>query len=154
MTSSESPPAVAPRRSRRRARIATGLALASVAIAAVAFVLARPERGDGHVGEAIAIASPADGYDTGLEAGRTLARTASALNRAIGTCDRAEEPERCAALGAASGYTQVVAAAVVRCTAPGRAEARQSVLSVLGELRTRAPRDPPPRIPPVPRCGG
>ena len=103
--------------------------------------------------EALAVARPADGYGTGLEAGQTLARVASALNQGIRDCDRATEPDRCAALGAASGYVQVAAATVVRCTAPGRSEARQAVVELLEDLRARAPGDPPLPTPALPRCG-
>ena len=106
------------------------------------------------VAEALDLARPEGGYDTGLEAGRTLARVASALNHGIRECDREKEPDRCAALGAVSGYVQVAAATVVRCTAPGRSEARRSVLDLLEELHTRRAGDPPPTPPPIPRCRG
>jgi hypothetical protein len=137
-------------RRRRLALVALAAAAASVTAVAVTTV----HRRDDHVADAIAIASHDDDYDTGVEAGRTLARVASALNLGIRACDRDDEPDRCAALGAASGYTQVVAAMVVRCTAPGRAEARASVLAVLEDLRARRPGDPPPRPPPIPDCRG
>ncbi|HUP85986.1 MAG TPA: hypothetical protein VM143_10000 [Acidimicrobiales bacterium] len=147
----QEPPAATPVRSRRR-RAWLGIGLASVVMASVGVAVTSHLRGDDPVTDAVAIAGSDDGYGTGLEAGRTLARTASALNRAIVTCDRVAEPERCAALGAASGYIQVVAATVVHCTAPGREEARRSVRSVLEELRTAGPGHPTPALPPIPEC--
>ena len=123
-----------------------------VAVAASALTLALTRRPGDPVSEALDLARPADGYGTGLEAGQTLARVASALNRGIRDCDRATEPDRCAALGAASGYVQVAAATVVRCTAPGRSEARASVVELLEHLRARRPGDAPPPTPPLPRC--
>lgn len=152
MTSS-APPDASPGRPRRRWSL-LAVALAGLALFGAAVVVARQQRGRDPVADAIAIAGSEDGYGTGMEAGRTLARTASALNDAIRTCDRAEEPERCSALGAASGYVQVAAATVVRCTAPGRAEARRSVRAVLEDLRTIESGDPAPTIPPIPSCRG
>jgi hypothetical protein len=125
------------------------------AVVAVVLVVAIRDRGpDDAVVQALDIARAEDGYDTGLEAGKTLARAASALNRGIRACDRTTEPDLCAALGAVSGYVQVVAATVVRCTAPGRSEARQAVVELLEDLRTRRPGDPPPPTPPIPSCRG
>jgi hypothetical protein len=126
------------------------VAVAAAVAGGAALVLTRGP--DDPVDRAIEIARPTGGYDTGLEAGRTLARVASALNDGIRDCDRSTEPDRCAALGAASGYVQVTAATVVRCTAPGRAEARQAVLELLEDLRARRPGDPPPPTPELPRC--
>jgi hypothetical protein len=141
-----------PSRRRPIALVAVALVVAAIA-AAVAVAVTRATADEDHVARAIDIARPTDGYETGLEAGRTLARVASALNEDLRTCDRDAEPDRCAALGAVSGYTQVLAATVVRCTAPGRAEARSDVLVVLQELDERRPGDPPPRPPPLVRCG-
>lgn len=98
-------------------------------------------------------AADEDGFDTGIEAGETLARVAEHLNDAIRACDRDREGPTCKALGAASGYVQVLAAHVVRCTAPGRFEARVSTLAVLDALAARAPDDPPPTLPTLPDCG-
>ena len=123
------------------------------ALAAVVSVTIARQGGSEDVARAIAVARADDGYDTGVEAGRTLARTASVLNEAIRACDRADEPDRCAALGATSGYVQVVAASVVHCTAPGRLESRRSVLRMLEALHGRRPGDPPPATPPLPDCG-
>lgn len=139
--------------SRRRAFALVIAALASIAIGLL--VLTLVDRGPGDpVDEAIAVARSEDGYDTGLEAGRTLARVASSLNRGIRSCDRATEPNRCATLGAASGYVQVAAASVVRCTAPGRIEARQAVLELLEDVRAHRPGEAPPPTPPLPTCRG
>ena len=129
-----------------------GIALTCLVMVVVGGLGIRQLRRDDPVADAIGIAASEDGYGTGVEAGRTLARTASALNRAIRTCERSEEPERCAALGAASGYVQVAAATVVHCTAPGRAEARRSVRAVLEDLRAVDPGDAAPTLPPLPRC--
>jgi hypothetical protein len=104
------------------------------------------------VEHAIELARADDRYDTGLEAGKTLARVASVLNEGIRDCDRDREPDRCASLGAASGYVQVVAATVVHCTAPGRSEARGAVLEVLEAARTRRTGDPTQPPPPIPTC--
>ena len=152
MTDPEAPPPP-PGRS-RGARTRLVVALTCLALVAAGVVAATRWRAEDPVADAIAIAGEEAGYGTGLEAGRTLARTASALNRAIRTCDRSDEPARCAALGAASGYVQVVAATVVRCTAPGRAEARRSVRRVLEDLRRLEEGDPAPSLPPIPRCRG
>jgi hypothetical protein len=138
-------------RSRRARLLAIATALVALVAVVVAVVAIRRQDTD-DVARAVSIARTTDGYDSGIEAGRTLARTASALNEAIRSCDRTEEPDRCAALGAASGYVQVVAAEVVHCTAPGRIESRQSVLDVLDALRDRGPGDPPPKTPPLPDC--
>ena len=139
--------------SRRFVRFVAGAAVVLVVLGLAAAVVAG--RGpDDPVDDALDLARPERGYDTGLEAGRTLARVASALNRGIRDCDRETEPDRCAALGAVSGYVQVTAARVVRCTAPGRSEARQRVLDLLEDLDTRRAGDPPPTPPPIPSCRG
>ena len=141
-------------RSARSRRPTVVVAIIVVAMVTTGLVVAAVvNRGPGDpVAEAIDVARSEDGYDTGLEAGKTLARVASELNRGIRECDRESEPDRCAALGAASGYVQVAAATVVRCTAPGRTEARTSVLDLLEHLRARRPGDPPPPTPSIPTC--
>ena len=156
MTEEPSPAAPAIR-SRRKTPVALAAAiLAFLVLALSIFAVMRTRRSEDPVSKAIAVARTPDGYDTGLEAGQTLARVASALNEGIRDCDRAEEADRCAALGAASGYVQVVAATVVRCTAPGRVEARQSVLAMLRQLDEQgAGASPsPPSPPPLPDCEG
>jgi hypothetical protein len=137
-----------------RSRRLLVLLVAAVDVAVALVVAIRDHGPDDAVVQALDIARPESGYDSGLEAGRTLARAASALNRGIRECDRTTEPDRCAALGAVSGYIQVVAATVVRCTAPGRSEARGVAVELLEDLRTRRPGDPPPPTPPIPSCRG
>lgn len=90
------------------------------------------------------------GFDSGLEAGETLARVAQHLESAVDECRGAARGTSCQALSSALGYSQVLAAFVLECPAPGRFEARERMADYLEEVAV-VPRDsrrvpgPPPR---------
>lgn len=104
------------------------------------------------LGSAIAIAEDDGAFGTGPEAGDSLARIAQHLEDARARCS-ADEGARCAALGVASGYAQVLAARVLQCTAPGRFEARTGVLELLEAVdRMDDAATDLPEPPPLPDC--
>lgn len=92
-------------------------------------------------------------WDTAEGAGQTLAEVAERLITAARRC-RSDHGDRgdCRALAAAAGYAEVLAVAVLRCTAPGRFEARQAIGAVLDSLEDLRPDAPPLTTPGVPRC--
>lgn len=93
------------------------------------------------------------GFDSGLEAGETLARVAQHLGAAVDECRDAERGASCPALSAALGYSQVLAAFVLECSAPGRFEARERMASYLEEVAdVRHDSERVPGPPPLPAC--
>lgn len=104
------------------------------------------------VASAITIAEDDGAFGNGPEAGESLARIAQHLEDARTSCDEADGA-RCAALGVASGYAQVLAAQVLQCTAPGRFEARVGMLELLEAVDGMAPDAADlPEPPPLPDC--
>lgn len=91
------------------------------------------------------------GFDTGLEAGQTLAKVAQHLERAVDECRAAERGVACQALAGALGYAEVLASVVLHCTAPDRHEARTKMAVYLDDVvdtGVDAARVPvPPRLP-------
>lgn len=97
----------------------------------------------------------ADRFDTGIEAGETLARVSQHLERAIEDCRGDDLGRQCQALSAAFGYTQVLAARVLACTAPGRYEARTGLMRYLTQVSALDPTsETMPDPPPLPSCAG
>lgn len=93
------------------------------------------------------------GFDTGLEAGATLAKVAQHLEGAVEACRHGGPRITCQSLSAALGYTQVMAALVLQCTAPGRFEARARTAAYLSKVAAVTPRSPRvPAPPPLPDC--
>lgn len=98
------------------------------------------------------IAADDDQFGNGPEAGESLARIAQHLDAARRDCDAGETPARCQSLAAASGYAQVLAVQVLRCTAPGRFEARQAMHELLVRVAAVGPGDETPVPAPLPDC--
>jgi hypothetical protein len=94
-------------------------------------------------------------FSTGREAGVSLARVASLLRADTVACgrDHLRTDHRCQARSAAFGYAQVVAVAVLGCTAPGRLEARTATLRYLVAVERVGPTGTIPQPPPPPSCG-
>lgn len=103
--------------------------------------------------KALAIARDDSDFDSGPEAGESLARIAQHIEDAIDRCDVEVEGTRCDALRVASGYAQVLAVQVLQCTAPGRFEARAGTLDLLVEIDDLEPdASDTPEPPPLPDC--
>jgi hypothetical protein len=93
------------------------------------------------------------GFETGLEAGETIARVAQHLERAVAECRTEGEGATCQALSSALGWSQVLATWVLDCTDPGREEARARLAAYLEEVdavASAAQRVPSP--PELPAC--
>jgi hypothetical protein len=73
-------------------------------------------------------------FDTGLEAGETIARVAQHLERAVAECRAEGAGTTCQALSSALGWSQVLATWVLDCTDPGREEARARLAAYLEEV--------------------
>ncbi|MDQ1373838.1 MAG: hypothetical protein QOJ09_1176 [Actinomycetota bacterium] len=83
-----------------------------------------------------------------------MARVAGLLRDDGSACrrDRSRDDRRCQARAAAFGYTQVVAVAVLSCTAPGRFQARTATLRYLRAIERVGADGVLPTPPPPPRC--
>ena len=101
---------------------------------------------------AVDIAADEGAFGNGPEAGESLARIAQHLEAARRGCDTDENAARCRALGAASGYAQVLAVQVLRCTAPGRFEAHRAMHDLLVRVAAVGPDDEVPVPAPLPDC--
>lgn len=145
--------ATASRPSARRRLAFAGLA-AIVVVAGVTSVILWTDQRRSPIDRARELVTDDAGFDTGLEAGETLARVAQHLERAVAECRRDEGGRRCQAFASALGLSQVLAAQMLDCPAPGRFEARARMASYLDQVEgvaRDAVRVPSP--PELPRCG-
>lgn len=110
-----------------------------------------------------ALAGDPDRFGSGREAGDTLAQISALVEEAAVDCRGAgpvsgegdPAAPSCQARFAFAGWTRVAAAGALRCTAPGRAELRASVvdhLDALADLDADASSDETPPLPALPAC--
>jgi hypothetical protein len=107
------------------------------------------------VERAIAMVEDDGNFSTGLESGQALARITTVLRDDAERCaagKAAEKGPRCDARFAAAAYAQVLAVAMLHCTAPDRADARKNLLDYLRKVEAVGQRDQPPAPPSPPRC--
>jgi hypothetical protein len=139
----------------RRALVALVVVLVVVAVvgAGAARFVTRGSRD--RLARAADLLDEPDRFDTGLEAGETLARVAELLLEDARRCraDHGAAP-RCQAMSSASAVAQVFAVEVLDCTAPGRFEARTRMAGYLAAVATLGdgPGAEVPQPPAPPRC--
>lgn len=121
-------------------------------VAVVALALAGCGDDPEPLGAAADIAADDGEFRSGPDAGVAFARIAQLLEGAAARCEPDVDGGRCPAISAASGYAQVLAVRVLRCTAPGRFEARTAMLELVREVERLAPDDEVPSPPPLPDC--
>lgn len=94
-------------------------------------------------------------FSTGTEGGEALARVTRLLRDEGEACaSKANSTApRCEALFAATGYTQVLAVSILRCTSPDRTTARRALLRYLRDVGRVGESDTLPAPPPLPACG-
>jgi len=114
----------------RRSLLIVALGVLTLAAVLAVVVLSAPSSG---LDRATQLARDPKRFETGREAGETLVEISGLLADAASPCtDRAP---RCAVLLEAAAFAQVLAARALRCTAPGRAEARRKITAVLDDVR-------------------
>lgn len=123
-----------PRHRRRRRSLLAIAAVALIAVVAGAVAWANIGRDDS--GLAAARHEVATGpYRTRVEAAETLAQVTVHLHGEMRRCAGLEVPGvRCAAMGAAAGYAQVLAAHVLRCPPAARHEGRARLSAYLARV--------------------
>ena len=109
-----------------------------VVVATIVVVAALRPADPAPLDEAIGIVGDDQGFGTGLEAAERFGRVGQLLGEVAEDCTPGDALH-CDGVKAAAGYARVLAAHVIRCTAPGRFEARVGFAEFLDAVVAASP---------------